>query len=187
MIAMHSQKTCWIQERNSRHSSIYGMSNLNETVDSTFDGYKTVNESECLDNYCDWTEQTFKEEITKSLMPKPYEWFFFALFAYVFLSGIIGNFLVVYSVWKNKHLQTVTNYFLVNLSCADFLVILICLPPTLVHDIMESWFLGVIMCKIISYFQVRFNSCSLISVYILHKNCTLVIFPLVRLRLIRTI
>lgn len=133
------------------------MSGFNVSVPEAIDDIK-VNASECLDTYCDWTEQKFKEEITKSLLPKTYEWIFFALFTYVFLSGIIGNFLVVYAVWKNKHLQTVTNYFLVNLSCADFLVILICLPPTIVHDIMESWFLGLIMCKIVSYFQVRFTA-----------------------------
>jgi len=51
-------------------------------------------------------------------------------------------------------MRTVTNYFIVNLAVADFLVILICLPPTVVWDVTETWFMGTIACKMVLYFQV---------------------------------
>jgi len=51
-------------------------------------------------------------------------------------------------------MRTVTNYFIVNLAVADFLVILICLPPTVLWDVTETWFMGTLACKIVLYFQV---------------------------------
>lgn len=62
---------------------------------------------------------------------------------------------VCFAVWKNRHMRTVTNYFIVNLSLADVLVTIICLPASLVVDITETWFFGHTLCKIVPYLQVR--------------------------------
>lgn len=62
--------------------------------------------------------------------------------------------LVCFAVWKNRHMRTVTNYFIVNLSFADVLVTIICLPASLVVDITETWFFGNTLCKIVPYLQV---------------------------------
>lgn len=51
-------------------------------------------------------------------------------------------------------MRTVTNIFIVNLAVADFFVILLCLPPTVVWDVTETWFLGETLCKVVIYFQV---------------------------------
>lgn len=51
-------------------------------------------------------------------------------------------------------MRTVTNYFIVNLSLADVLVTIICLPASLVVDITETWFFGHTLCKIVPYLQV---------------------------------
>lgn len=51
-------------------------------------------------------------------------------------------------------MRTVTNYFIVNLSFADVLVTIICLPASLVVDITETWFFGNTLCKIVPYLQV---------------------------------
>lgn len=53
-------------------------------------------------------------------------------------------------------MRTVTNYFIVNLSLADILVTITCLPATLVVDITETWFFGQTLCKVIPYLQVLF-------------------------------
>ncbi|ESO92448.1 hypothetical protein LOTGIDRAFT_120990 [Lottia gigantea] len=71
----------------------------------------------------------------------------------VFVIGIIGNFLVCYVVYKCKALHSVTNFFIVNLAVADFVVLLICLPPTIVQTMFETWFFGEFMCKIIHGLQ----------------------------------
>lgn len=53
-------------------------------------------------------------------------------------------------------MRTVTNYFIVNLSLADVLVTITCLPATLVVDITETWFFGQSLCKVIPYLQVKY-------------------------------
>ncbi|KAI4894519.1 hypothetical protein NFI96_016921, partial [Prochilodus magdalenae] len=55
--------------------------------------------------------------------------------------------------WKNHHMRTVTNYFIVNLSFADILVTITCLPASLVVDITETWFFGETLCRILPYLQ----------------------------------
>lgn len=66
----------------------------------------------------------------------------------------IGNILVCIAVYANTSMRTVTNIFIVNLAIADLLVIILCLPPTVIWDVTETWFLGEAMCKVILYFQV---------------------------------
>ncbi|MGH0131100.1 UNVERIFIED_CONTAM: hypothetical protein FKN15_009742 [Acipenser sinensis] len=61
---------------------------------------------------------------------------------------------VCIAVWKNHHMRTVTNYFIVNLSLADVLVTITCLPASLVVDITETWFLGQTLCKVLPYLQI---------------------------------
>ncbi|KAJ1528879.1 hypothetical protein ONE63_007249 [Megalurothrips usitatus] len=93
------------------------------------------------------------------VFPTKYEWMLIVLHAAVFCVGLIGNALVCAAVYRNPGMRTVTNYFLVNLAVADFLVILLCLPPTVVWDVTETWFMGTALCKIVLYFQVRTADC----------------------------
>uniref|UniRef100_A0A182FLU8 G-protein coupled receptors family 1 profile domain-containing protein n=1 Tax=Anopheles albimanus TaxID=7167 RepID=A0A182FLU8_ANOAL len=65
----------------------------------------------------------------------------------------VGNALVCIAVYTNHTMRTVTNIFIVNLAVADFFVILFCLPPTVVWDVTETWFMGKAMCKVVIYFQ----------------------------------
>ena len=61
---------------------------------------------------------------------------------------------VCFAVWRNQNMRTVTNVFIVNLAVGDFLVILLCLPPTLVQNVSLTWFLGAAMCKTLLFLQV---------------------------------
>ncbi|XP_025134342.2 orexin receptor type 1 isoform X3 [Bubalus bubalis] len=87
------------------------------------------------------------------LYPKQYEWVLIAAYVAVFFVALVGNTLVCLAVWRNHHMRTVTNYFIVNLSLADVLVTAICLPASLLVDITESWLFGHALCKVIPYLQ----------------------------------
>ncbi len=86
----------------------------------------------------------------------------------IFAMGIIGNLLVVLVVIKNSHMRTITNMFIVNLAIGDILVILICLPPTILTDVTGNWYFGKTMCKIIPYIQV--TSTALINSIFIYIN-----------------
>uniref|UniRef100_A0A336LUR7 CSON001453 protein n=1 Tax=Culicoides sonorensis TaxID=179676 RepID=A0A336LUR7_CULSO len=53
----------------------------------------------------------------------------------VFIVGLIGNSLVIAVVFRAPRMRTVTNFFIVNLALADILVIIFCLPATLMSNI----------------------------------------------------
>lgn len=53
----------------------------------------------------------------------------------VFVVGIVGNSFVVAIVCKSPRMRTVTNYFIANLALADILVLVLCLPATLVSNL----------------------------------------------------
>jgi hypothetical protein len=72
----------------------------------------------------------------------------------IFITGIVGNALVILVVATNAHMRTITNIFILNLAIGDFLIILICLPPTIISDVTGYWWFGKMMCKIIPYIQV---------------------------------
>lgn len=41
-----------------------------------------------------------------------------------------------------------------NLAAADLLVLIFCLPATVVQDVTKTWFFGLILCKFVNYIQV---------------------------------
>lgn len=113
----------------------------------------------CLDicpakyNACTVLENAVKC-IEEFIFPTPMEWVFICLHMILFSIGVVGNFLVCFVVLRSKHMQTVTNLFIVNLAVADAIVLVICSPPTILQSVTESWFLGQTMCKLVIFFQV---------------------------------
>lgn len=107
----------------------------------------------CTNDYCA-SDQDYIDMIVAHMYPNTYEWVLIALHSVVFLVGLIGNALVCVAVYRNPSMRTVTNYFIVNLAAADFMVILFCLPPTVLWDVTGTWFFGKAMCKIVLYIQV---------------------------------
>jgi hypocretin (orexin) receptor 2 len=84
-----------------------------------------------------------------------YDWCLILISLTIFLIGLIGNLLVIVVVIKNAQMRTITNLFIVNLAIGDFLVILICLPTTMINDITGNWWFGLTMCKVMVYVQVN--------------------------------
>jgi hypothetical protein len=64
--------------------------------------------------------------------------FFCVAYALVFAIGVVGNCFVVVVVYCNPRMRSPTNLFIANLACADLLVNVICLPFTLVGNIISG-------------------------------------------------
>ncbi|NWI94605.1 NPFF2 protein, partial [Pitta sordida] len=65
----------------------------------------------------------------------------------IFLLCMAGNGLVCFIVLRSKHMQTVTNLFILNLAVSDLLVGIFCMPTTLLDNIIAGWPFGSLMCK----------------------------------------
>ncbi|XP_064486881.1 orexin/Hypocretin receptor type 1-like isoform X1 [Ornithodoros turicata] len=116
----------------------------------------------CLNELC-VSEAEYLDLLEEYVFPSPYEWGLISLHVAVFVVGLVGNALVCIAVYRNPSMRTVTNYFIVNLAVADFMVILVCLPPTVLWDVTETWFFGGALCKIVLYLQCVSVSVSVLT------------------------
>ncbi|XP_013773953.1 growth hormone secretagogue receptor type 1-like [Limulus polyphemus] len=88
------------------------------------------------------------------------------LCAVVLAVGTIGNILVPVVVCRTKDLRNSTNFFLINLSVADLLVLLVCMPTVLIelHSKPEVWVLGKGMCKTVPFVELTVAHGSILTI-----------------------
>lgn len=60
-------------------------------------------------------------------------WPYMGLIGFMFV-GATGNILVCMAVWREKRLQTSTNYFLLSLAIADLLVCTLVMPFGIIYE-----------------------------------------------------
>uniref|UniRef100_T1IYS5 G-protein coupled receptors family 1 profile domain-containing protein n=1 Tax=Strigamia maritima TaxID=126957 RepID=T1IYS5_STRMM len=139
---------------------------MTDLPDFSSDDLALSNDSDALANcsnaYC-VSDDEYLEMMEDFIFPNSYEWVLIVMHTFAFTVGIVGNFLVGLAVYRNQSMQTVTNFFIVNLALADFLVILVCLPPTVLWDVTETWFFGSVLCKIVVYTQTASISVSVLT------------------------
>ena len=89
------------------------------------------------DNDTEWDELSYDMKIDFTAFR--YEILFVIVFitayAAVFVLGFIGNFFVISVVLRTPSMHSATNFFIVNLALADMLVIVFCVPGTLLNNI----------------------------------------------------
>ncbi|XP_078679720.1 QRFP-like peptide receptor [Branchiostoma floridae x Branchiostoma belcheri] len=87
------------------------------------------------------------------------------IYAAVFLVGVLGNVAVGLAVWGRRELRKATNYFLVNLSVADLLLLLVCMPTALLETwVPMPWLLGEVMCKLVPYLEMVVCQASVLTI-----------------------
>ncbi|XP_011049457.1 PREDICTED: orexin receptor type 1-like [Acromyrmex echinatior] len=124
--------------------------------------FEYTNVTNCTNDYC-IPDEDYIELMVQHIFPKFTDWVLIAMHSVVFIIGLIGNALVCMAVYRNHSMRTVTNYFIVNLAVADLLVLLICLPPSVLWDVTETWFLGLKLCKAVPYLQTVSVSISILT------------------------
>ncbi len=77
------------------------------------------------------------------------------LYCIIFVLAVLGNSLVIVTLVQNRRMRTVTNVFLLNLSVADLLLAVFCMPFTLIPTLLQNFIFGKAMCVLIRYMQGR--------------------------------
>ncbi|CAL7934547.1 unnamed protein product [Xylocopa violacea] len=113
---------------------------------------ESSNATNCTNSLC-IPDEEYIDRIINYIFPKFWDWVLIVSHTIILVVGLIGNALVCVAVYRNHSMRTVTNYFIVNLAVADFLVLLLCLPLTVLWDITETWFFGLTLCKAVPYLQ----------------------------------
>ena len=93
------------------------------------------------------------------------------LYIIIFLIAVTGNTLVFATLVQQRHMRTVTNTMLLNLSLVDLLLVFICMPVTLCGYILKNFIFPEIICPIAFFFQgISVFHFGLFNWYIL-KSC----------------
>ena len=58
---------------------------------------------------------------------------FIVVYLIIMVLSVAGNLLVIYTIWKHRHMRTATNLYLANLATADVLVSMMVLPLKLLE------------------------------------------------------
>ncbi|XP_034532092.1 cholecystokinin receptor type A [Notolabrus celidotus] len=75
------------------------------------------------------------------------------LYSLIFLLSVLGNSLIIAVLVRNRRMRTVTNLFLLSLSISDLMVSLVCIPFTLIPNLMRDFIFGTGICKLVMYFM----------------------------------
>ncbi|XP_054457745.1 cholecystokinin receptor type A [Anoplopoma fimbria] len=75
------------------------------------------------------------------------------LYGLIFLLSVLGNSLIIAVLVRNRRMRTVTNLFLLSLAISDLMVSLVCIPFTLIPNLMRDFIFGTGMCKLVMYFM----------------------------------
>ncbi|XP_074754230.1 C-C chemokine receptor type 8-like [Athene noctua] len=107
--------------------------------------------------------------------------FFPVLYSLLFVTGLVGNALVVWVLTVFKKVRAMTDVYLLNLAISDLLFVF-SLPFLVQYSIVNQWTFGNVMCKIISsaYFIGFYSSTFFITIMsidrylaIVHSVCAL--------------
>ncbi|XP_072883293.1 neuropeptide Y receptor type 4-2-like [Hemitrygon akajei] len=81
----------------------------------------------------------------------------------VMVFGLLGNICLICVIAKQKGKSNVTNMFIANLSFADIMICVFCLPFTIVYTLMDYWIFGEVLCKMIPFVQCLSVTVSILS------------------------
>lgn len=84
------------------------------------------------------------------------------------LTITFGNTLVILAVYREHHLRTVTNLFIVSLACADFLIGTVVLPFAIHMEITQGyWPYGVVWCDLWHAFDILGCTASILNLCVI--------------------
>eukprot|EP00090_Calanus_glacialis_P020817 TRINITY_DN32134_c0_g1_i1.p1 TRINITY_DN32134_c0_g1~~TRINITY_DN32134_c0_g1_i1.p1 ORF type:complete len:520 (-),score=78.63 TRINITY_DN32134_c0_g1_i1:357-1916(-) len=90
----------------------------------------------------------------------------FVLFSLVLAVGVIGNVLVLIVILTSKSMRSSTNLFLLNLSIADLLVLIVCCPNAMIEMYMrrDIWVMGKAMCLLVPFIELTVSHTSVLTI-----------------------
>lgn len=111
----------------------------------------------------------------------------YMLYILIFVVGIIGNLLVVFVVFRQQTMHSVTNIFIANLALSDILLCLFCVPFTPLYLLtFKEWVFGSFFCHLVPFAQgVSVYISVLTLMMIALERYTVIVHPLLGLISIR--
>ncbi|XP_061171115.1 neuropeptide Y receptor type 5-like [Saccostrea echinata] len=104
-------------------------------------------------------EYAFTHKLSHSM-----EFLFVFLFSTIVLFGFCGNALLVYVIISKSKLKSSRCKFVFNLAISDILTCILCIPFTAVRLLLNQWYLGEMICKLVPVIQALYIFVSSLTV-----------------------
>ena len=89
------------------------------------------------------------------------------LYGSISVITVLGNFLVILVIIKNKHMQTVTNFFIANLSVGDVMIGIFSIPFQFQAALLQRWILPDFLCPVAPFVKELTVNVSVITLTII--------------------
>lgn len=102
-------------------------------------------------------EGFFYEDLHNLRMPWVHETHFLPtviVYSVTFLTGIIGNSLVIFAMTGDKLSRSATSSFLVSLAWADIIFLAVCVPYETAKYFIGHWAIGTVLCKVVGFTEM---------------------------------
>lgn len=153
------------------------------STDYSRDGYLLSTTTQMSIDNASWSVNATEAESfalpEDDLFQKPFVQFIFSiLYVIIFLLGMFGNLVVCFVVARQRTMQTVTNFFILNLAAGDILLCCFCVTLTPTYTFLGKWIFGKFLCHLVAFLQcccVYLSTLTLTSIAI--DRFFVIIFP----------
>ncbi|XP_072229318.1 melanopsin-A-like [Leuresthes tenuis] len=83
------------------------------------------------------------------------------------ITGLLGNFLVIYAFSRSRSLRTPSNIFIINLAVTDFLMCLTQTPIFFINSMHKHWIFGKKGCELYAFCGALFGICSMMTLMVI--------------------
>ncbi|RVE59795.1 hypothetical protein OJAV_G00192060 [Oryzias javanicus] len=98
------------------------------------------------------------------------------------ITGMLGNFLVIYAFSRSRSLRTPSNIFIINLAVTDFLMCLTQTPIFFITSMHKHWIFGKKGCELYAFCGALFGICSMMTLMVIAVDrCVVITRPLASL------
>ncbi|KAM4715820.1 melanopsin-A-like isoform 3-T3 [Anableps anableps] len=83
------------------------------------------------------------------------------------ITGVLGNFLVIYAFSRSRSLRTPSNIFIINLAVTDFLMCVTQTPIFFITSMHKHWIFGKKGCELYAFCGALFGICSMMTLMVI--------------------